>query len=99
MANKPCQERRPLWVRLVMREEMKRSGALFVLTMFGLLASFGLLVVVIESGSQSLLGALELPIGLASVCLSVAGAFWCWLSVRWVDLSGKWPEQPNHHGA
>ena len=83
-------EPRPLWVRLVNREGMKRPAALVVVILFCLLACFGLLLVVIESGSSSILGALAFPLALTSACLSTAGALWCWLAVRWVDRKGKW---------
>ena len=81
---------RPLWVRWVVRAEMKRTAALALVSMFGLLTAIGLLAAAIESASSSFLGALAVPIGLAGAGLCAAGAVWSWLAVRWVDRNGKW---------
>jgi hypothetical protein len=74
-----------------MREGMKRSAALAVVSIFGLLAGIGLLVAAIESGSSSFLGTLALPLGLAGACLCATGGLWVWLAARWVDRNSKWP--------
>jgi hypothetical protein len=91
MAAEDRHERRPLWVRLVIREGMKRSAALALVGIFGLLAGIGLLVAAIASGSNSILGALALPLALAGACLCATGAPWSWLAVSRVDGNGKWP--------
>jgi hypothetical protein len=74
-----------------MREGMKRSAALALVSLFGVLAGIGLLVVAIESGSSSFLGTLALPVGLGGACLWATGGLWVWLAVRWVDRNSKWP--------
>jgi hypothetical protein len=98
MTNQACQERRPLWVRLVLRAAMRRSAALLAAGSLFLLAGFDLFAAFIGSGSHSLLGDWGLPVGLASACLSAITAIWCWLAVRWVDRNGRWPEQARQRG-
>ncbi len=98
MAAEENPERRPQWVRLVMRESMKRSAALPLAGLFVLLTCLGLLAVAIELGSSSFLGALALPVGLTGACICAAGAVWSWLAIRWVDRNGKWPDLPNQGG-
>jgi hypothetical protein len=91
MVDEERHEPRPLWVRLVMREEMKRSAALVLASIFGLLTfCIALADTLIWSSGSYFLGSLALPLGLVSACLGAAGALWCWLALRWVDRNGKW---------
>lgn len=90
MADEKRHEPRPLWVRMVVRDTMKRPAALVVVGIFVLLACCCLLAVAIESASSSELGAIALPLGITATCLSGIGAVWCWLAIRWVDRNSKW---------
>jgi hypothetical protein len=75
---------------MVMRDRMKRSTALALVSIFVLLTCCCLLTVAIESASSSVLGAIALPLGITGTCLCGIGAVWCWLAIRWVDRNGKW---------
>jgi len=90
MADEGRHEPRPLWVRMVVRDKMKRPAALVVVGIFVLLACHCLLTVAVESASRFVLGAIALPLGIAGTCLCGIGAVWCWLAIRWVDRNGKW---------
>ncbi len=84
------QASRPLWVRLVVGRETKRSGALRQVSGFGILICVGLVTVGGASASSSLLGVLALWFGLVGTCCCAALAVWSWLAVRWVARHGKW---------
>ena len=92
MADVQRHEHRPLWVRLAVREGTKRKTALGQIVALVLLTCMciGHLVTANESGSDSFLGALALPLRLASAGLCAAAALWSWLAVRWVDRNSKW---------
>jgi len=90
MADEDRHGTRPLWVRVLLGEGTKRSAALAQVSIFVLIACIGLLTGANESASSSVLGAVALPLGLASACLGAIGAVWCRLAVRWVDRHGKW---------
>jgi len=90
MADDKWHERRPLWVRFAAREGTKRQTAVGQVGGFVLLTGIGLSMAAIQSGSNSFLGGLALPLGMVEACLCAGAALWSWLAVRWVDRNGKW---------
>jgi hypothetical protein len=90
MADVERRDHRPLWVRVAARAGTKRQTVLVQIGLCVLLAGIGLLGAAIESGSNSFLGSLTLPGGLAVASLGAGAALWLWLAVRWVDRNSKW---------
>jgi hypothetical protein len=83
-------DRRPAWVRLMVREGAKRQSALIVVYCLAFLAALNLALAGMESGSTSLLGDVALPLCLGGAVLCGAAALWSWLAMRWVDRHGHW---------
>ena len=81
---------RPLWVRITLREGMKRPTAMSQAAIFAIISSLGWISAAIESTSTSLLRSIALPLGLGTGSLSIVFAASCWFAVRWVDRNGKW---------
>ncbi len=81
---------RPLWVRFGAREGTKRQTALTQVGGFVLLTCVGILVAGIESGGNSMMGSLALPVALGGAGVCGVAALWSWLVVRWVDRNSKW---------
>jgi hypothetical protein len=90
MADVERRDHRPLWVRVAAPAGAKRQTVLVQIRLLVLLASIGLVVASIESGSSSFLGSLALPGGLAVASLGAGAALWLWLAGRWVDRNSKW---------
>ncbi len=81
---------RPLWVRFAAREGTKRQTAVAQVAGLVLLSCIGFLVEAIESDSNSIMGAVALPLGLIVAGLCAGAALWSWLAVRWVDRNSEW---------
>jgi hypothetical protein len=83
---------RPLWVRFAARKGTKRPTVRLQILSTALIAAVGLAVAGIEAGSDSLLGRVAFPLGLAVSCFAAGATLWSWLSLRWVDRNAKWAE-------
>jgi hypothetical protein len=90
MADVDRQNPRPRWVRLVVPPGAKRRAVLVGVGLRAFLLIAVLFLLVVESGSTSLLGRAAVLVGVPAVCLLAGSVAWSWLAARWVDRNDKW---------
>jgi len=82
---------RPKWVRIVLREGMKRSAAKTQTVVFLILFFIAISIAAgINWDEASTLGKIAVPLELVFAAFVLVFAIWMWTAVRWVDRNGKW---------